>query len=113
VLYGNMDKARRTAITNALNDPDDPIRVLIATDTASEGLNLQETARLLLHYDIPWNPARIEQRNGRLDRHGQARDVTAYHFTSDDDADCAFSAAWSKRFTTYASVWRTNSPRPL
>lgn len=90
VLYGGMDQSRRQAIKTAFNDPADAIRVLIATDTASEGLNLQETARLLLHYDIPWNPSRIEQRNGRLDRHGQARDVTAYHFTSDDDADLRF-----------------------
>jgi superfamily II DNA/RNA helicase len=63
---------------------------LIATDVASEGLNLQETARLVFHFDIPWNPSRLEQRNGRLDRHGQARDVTVFHFTSEDDADLKF-----------------------
>jgi len=90
VLYGGMDFRDRDAIKRAFNDPDDPVRVLIATDAAAEGLNLQETARLLLHYDVPWNPARLEQRNGRLDRHGQARDVSAYHFTSDDDADLKF-----------------------
>src|SRR5690606_7938778 len=77
-------------IKDAFNDPAAPVRVLLATDAASEGLNLQETARLLLHFEIPWNPSRLEQRNGRLDRHGQARDVTVYHFTSDDDADLRF-----------------------
>jgi SNF2-related domain/Helicase conserved C-terminal domain len=90
VLYGGMDDTERDAIKRAFNDPDDPVRVLIATDAAAEGLNLQETARLLLHYDIPWNPARLEQRNGRLDRHGQARDVSVYHFTSENDADLQF-----------------------
>lgn len=90
ILYGGMDFGERDAIKRAFNDPEDAVRILIATDAAAEGLNLQETARLLLHYDIPWNPARIEQRNGRLDRHGQARDVSAYHFTSDDDADLEF-----------------------
>jgi superfamily II DNA or RNA helicase len=90
VLYGGMDFGERDAIKRAFNDPDDPVRVLVATDAAAEGLNLQETARLLLHYDIPWNPARLEQRNGRLDRHGQARDVSVYHFTSEDDADLQF-----------------------
>lgn len=90
VLYGGMDLAKRRAIKDAFNDPADPVRVLIATDAASEGLNLQETARLLLHYEIPWNPSRLEQRNGRLDRHGQARDVTVYHFASEDDADLKF-----------------------
>ncbi|MCC6316621.1 MAG: DNA helicase [Gemmatimonadaceae bacterium] len=88
-LFGG-DDCDREAITAAFNDTDDPVRVLVATDAASEGMNLQETARLLLHYDVPWNPARLEQRNGRLDRHGQARDVTIFHFTSNDDADLSF-----------------------
>jgi hypothetical protein len=89
-LYGGMDLSRRESIKRAFNDPDHPVRLLLATDAAAEGLNLQETARLLLHYDIPWNPARLEQRNGRLDRHGQARDVLVHHFTSEDDADLRF-----------------------
>lgn len=90
VLYGGMSLAEREDIKRAFNDPDDPVRVLLATDAAAEGLNLQETARLLLHVDVPWNPSRLEQRNGRLDRHGQARKVTAWHFTSEDDADLRF-----------------------
>jgi superfamily II DNA or RNA helicase len=92
VLYGGMDEVERKAIKTAFNDPADPVRILVATDAASEGLNLQETARYLLHCDVPWNPARLEQRNGRLDRHGQSRDVTVFHFTSDDDADLKFLA---------------------
>lgn len=91
-LFGGMDDYEREAIKAAFNDSTDPVRVLVATDAASEGLNLQETARYLLHFDVPWNPARLEQRNGRLDRHGQARDVEVFHFTSDDDADLAFLA---------------------
>jgi len=93
VLFGRMDDPRegsRESIIAAFNDPGDPVRVLVSTDAASEGLNLQETARFLLHYDVPWSPARLEQRNGRLDRHGQARDVVVHHFTTDDDADIAF-----------------------
>ena len=91
VLFGTgMDAVERDDIKEAFNDPADAVRVLLATDAASEGLNLQETARYVLHYDVPWNPARLEQRNGRLDRHGQARDVTVHHFTTDDDADLAF-----------------------
>jgi hypothetical protein len=89
-LYGGMPDADHKAVLAAFNDPQSPVRVLVATDVASEGLNLQYTARLLLHYDIPWNPSRLEQRNGRIDRHGQARDVTVYHFASDDDADLRF-----------------------
>jgi superfamily II DNA or RNA helicase len=92
VLFGGMDDTEREVIKRAFNDPQDPVRLLIATDAASEGLNLQETARLLLHYDVPWNPARLEQRNGRLDRHGQARDVLVHYFVTDDDADLNFLA---------------------
>lgn len=90
ILYGGMDSSEREEIKRSFNDPDDPVRILIATDAASEGLNLQETARFLLHYDVPWNPSRLEQRNGRLDRHGQPRDVIIHYFESDDDADLRF-----------------------
>lgn len=91
-LYGGMSDDERERIKLAFNDPGSPVQILVATDAASEGLNLQHTARLLVHYEIPWNPSRLEQRNGRIDRHGQARDVTIFHFASDDDADLAFVA---------------------
>jgi hypothetical protein len=90
VLYGGMDKNLRDEIKLAFNDRNSPLKILVATDAASEGLNLQESSCLLLHYDIPWNPSRLEQRNGRLDRHGQSRDVTVFHFTSDDNSDLKF-----------------------
>ena len=91
-LYGGMNENEREVVKQAFNDPDSPVRILVATDAASEGLNLQHTARLLMHYEIPWNPSRLEQRNGRIDRHGQSRDVTIFHFTSDDDSDLQFVA---------------------
>ena len=89
-LFGGMDDGEREEIKRCFNDPNNPVRILIATDAASEGLNLQETARYLLHYDLPWNPARLEQRNGRLDRHGQPRDVEVWHYVSDQHEDLAF-----------------------
>ena len=89
---GDMDEREKEAVKTAFNDPASAARILVATDAASEGLNLQRTARYLHHYDVPWNPARLEQRNGRIDRYGQARDVTVSHFISDDDADIAFMA---------------------
>ena len=92
VLYGGMDDREREDIKQAFNNPNDPVKILVATDAASEGLNLQETARFVLHYDIPFNPSRLDQRNGRLDRHGQARDVIVFHFTSEDDSDLRFLA---------------------
>ncbi len=87
---GEMDQREREAVIAAFNDPSAAVRILVATDAASEGLNLQHTARHLLHFDVPWNPARLEQRNGRIDRYGQARDVSIFHFASDDDADLDF-----------------------
>lgn len=89
-LYGGMRDEERLAIKAAFNDPADPLRILVATDAASEGMNLQQTCRYLFHWDIPWNPSRMEQRNGRLDRHGQARDVFIFHFTSEDDDSLRF-----------------------
>lgn len=91
-LFGDLDQRGRDVVTAAFNNAAHPVRILLATDAASEGLNLQETARYILHFDIPWNPSRLEQRNGRLDRHGQARDVLAHHFTSGDDQDLVFIA---------------------
>ena len=85
-----MDEADRENVKAAFNDPASSVRILVATDAASEGLNLHRTARYLLHYDCPWNPSRLEQRNGRLDRYGQARDVTVHHFVSNADPDLRF-----------------------
>lgn len=48
-----------------------PLRLLVATDCLSEGINLQEHFTAVLHYDLPWNPNRLEQREGRVDRFGQ------------------------------------------
>ena len=87
-----MNDLDRENVKAAFNSPASPARVLVATDAASEGLNLHRTARYLLHYDCPWNPSRLEQRNGRLDRYGQARDVTVHHFASETDHDVRFLA---------------------
>ncbi|WP_408998262.1 DISARM system SNF2-like helicase DrmD [Syntrophus buswellii] len=91
-LYGGMDEIERDLVKQAFNNPSHPVRILLGTDAAAEGLNLQWTARTVLHFDCPWNPSRLEQRNGRLDRHGQARDVTVYHFVTDQDQDLNFLA---------------------
>ena len=90
-LFGGMNDFEREQIKLRFSDPKDPARILLGTDAASEGLNLQATARLLLHYDCPWNPSRLEQRNGRLDRYGQLpRNVFVHHFVSDQALDLKF-----------------------
>ena len=85
-----LDLRDRENVKAEFNDPASAVRILVATDAASEGLNLHRTARYLLHYDCPWNPSRLEQRNGRLDRYGQGRDVTVHHFVSEAVADLKF-----------------------
>jgi len=58
-----------------------PLRILLATDAAREGLNLQAHCHHLFHFDVPWNPSRMEQRNGRIDRKLQpASEVYCYYF---------------------------------
>lgn len=52
-----------------------PQRILVATDCLSEGVNLQEFFNAVIHYDLPWNPNRLEQREGRIDRYGQTAPV--------------------------------------
>jgi superfamily II DNA or RNA helicase len=89
-LYGGDSQIDRSIIKREFNDPTSELRILVSTDAASEGLNLQTSCRYVIHYEIPWNPMRLEQRNGRVDRHGQSRDVEIYHFASDDDDDIQF-----------------------
>ena len=57
-----------------------PVRILLATDAASEGIDLQRHCHRLVNYDIPFNPNRLEQRNGRVDRYGQQHDPEIRHF---------------------------------
>ena len=69
-FHGGIGDERREAIKRSFNSPpeSDPLRILIATDAAREGVNLQNHCRRLVHFDVPWNPGRMEQRNGRIDR---------------------------------------------
>jgi superfamily II DNA or RNA helicase len=62
------DEERREKIDEMAKSPK---RILVATDCLSEGINLQEKFNAILHYDLPWNPNRLEQREGRVDRYGQ------------------------------------------
>ena len=85
-MYGGMDSQERERVKAAFQTSPDlsPVRILLATDAASEGLDLQNHCSRLIHYEIPWNPNRLEQRNGRIDRHGQKADeVNVYHFVAD------------------------------
>ena len=86
-LYGGMTTDDREQIKAAFQASPrvSKVRILLATDAASEGINLQNHCSRLFHYEIPWNPNRMEQRNGRVDRYGQnAKEVNIFHFVGSD-----------------------------
>jgi superfamily II DNA/RNA helicase len=71
IFTGATGQDRREEVTAAFNaDPaKEPLRILICTDAAREGINLQTwCSDLIVHFDLPWNPSRLEQRNGSTDR---------------------------------------------
>ncbi len=70
IFTGATGLDRREEVKRRFNAPAsiEPLRILICTDAAREGLNFQAQCNELIHFDLPWNPARLEQRNGRIDR---------------------------------------------
>jgi superfamily II DNA or RNA helicase len=80
VLHGGMSRVERTTALESFAKSS--LAVLIATDAAGEGLNLQHGCRLVVNLELPWNPMRLEQRIGRVDRLGQRRTVHAWHLVA-------------------------------
>lgn len=85
ITGGDMNDDQRKEAIDAI-DARKP-RIVVCTDCLSEGINLQEKFNAVLHYDLPWNPNRLEQREGRVDRFGQdpTRDVKAYLLYGQDN----------------------------
>ena len=82
LLFGGMEPKRREQLRLAFQEPPDqnPVRILLATDAASEGIDLHEHCHRLVNYDIPFNPNKLEQRIGRIDRYGQLHRPEVRHF---------------------------------
>lgn len=83
-LHGGMSAGERATVQARFNETGG---LLLATDAAAEGLNLHGRCRLVVNYEIPWNPARLEQRIGRVDRIGQRRTVHALTLAARDTAE--------------------------
>ncbi|MFI5802211.1 DISARM system SNF2-like helicase DrmD [Streptomyces sp. NPDC051561] len=102
LLHGGMDAEDRELLRLAFQaEPaENPVRILIATDAASEGIDLQRHCHRLVNYDIPFNPNKLEQRIGRIDRYGQRKAPEVVHFigsgyeksTDNFEADLEFLA---------------------
>lgn len=70
-MYGGMSDKELQRIVDEFGRAESPIRVIVASDVASEGINLHYLSHRLIHFDIPWSLMVFQQRNGRIDRYGQ------------------------------------------
>ncbi|GFG73229.1 DISARM system SNF2-like helicase DrmD [Mycobacterium botniense] len=104
VIQGSTPTEEREYIrAQFTTDPaTEPVRVLLATDAAGEGIDLQTHCHRLVNFDIPFNPSRLEQRIGRIDRWGQTHEPEVFHFVPDEKsstygADAGFMARIAKK----------------
>ncbi|WP_374985229.1 DEAD/DEAH box helicase [Streptomyces fradiae] len=72
VMHGGLSDEQQMRVVEEFGLAGAPVRILLTGDVASEGVNLHRQCHQLVHYDVPWSLIRIEQRNGRIDRYGQA-----------------------------------------
>ena len=82
VIHGSVGREQRLAVQEAFRH-DPQVQVLLATDAAGEGINLQR-AHLMVNYDLPWNPNRLEQRFGRIHRIGQTEVCHLWNLVADE-----------------------------
>jgi superfamily II DNA or RNA helicase len=101
-LHGGLDRHARTDALRRFAAGE--ARVLVATDVAAEGLNLQHTCRLVIHFELPWTPSRLAQRDGRVDRFGQARRVHVWRLIGDRRHEARVIAALADRVGRIAAA---------
>jgi SNF2 family DNA or RNA helicase len=94
VLHGGMAADERCLAQKQFNEKGN---LLLATDAASEGLNLQYRCRTVIHFELPWSPARLEQRAGRVDRIGQRGGVREMILVASDTAERLVLAPLARR----------------
>lgn len=85
VLRGDMRDSDLAATVDQFNNQSSPIRLLICSDVASEGINLHHLSHRMVHFDIPWSLMVFQQRNGRIDRYGQTRQPQIRYLLTDSN----------------------------
>lgn len=85
ILYGSMSDTEIQETVERFGNRTEPIRLLIASDVASEGINLHYQSHRMIHFDIPWSLMVFQQRNGRIDRYGQEKDPLIYYLLTDSE----------------------------
>jgi superfamily II DNA or RNA helicase len=101
VLHGGLDRAERREAVARFTQGE--VRVLVATDAAAEGLNLQARCRVLVNVELPWSPRVLEQRAGRIDRIGQRRRVRIWELAGRSGHEALVIAALARRAAAIAS----------
>jgi hypothetical protein len=105
VLHGGMTTRERSLAQQQFNEKGG---LLLATDAASEGLNLQQRCRTVIHFELPWSPARLEQRTGRVDRIGQTRLVHNIVLVATDTAERLVLAPLVRRVARASHVMHSD-----
>jgi superfamily II DNA or RNA helicase len=100
-LHGGLDRAERREAVARFTSGD--VRVLVATDAAAEGLNLQARCRVLVNVELPWSPRVLEQRAGRIDRIGQQRQVHVWELSGRSGHEALVVSALGRRAEAIAS----------
>lgn len=107
LIHGGMTVDEKRAAIAAFESGTD---VLISTEAGGEGLNLQRGCHVMVNYDLPWNPARLTQRLGRLYRYGQKERVLVVNFTARDTIDNTILANVLERLEALVTQMATVSP---
>jgi SNF2 family DNA or RNA helicase len=114
-LHGGMGREERKKAQQAFTQ-DKAVEILIATDAAGEGINLQR-AHLMVNYDLPWNPNRLEQRFGRIHRIGQTEVCHLWNLVADEtregEVTCASSGSWKRKARPCAARSSTSWEKSL
>ncbi len=82
-LHGQMPDMEQQKVVEAFGKDEAPVRLLIASDVASEGINLHYLCHKMVHFDIPWSLMVFKQRNGRIDRYGQDHEPQIFYLVTD------------------------------
>ncbi len=93
VLKGSMKDSEISAVVDDFNKAEKPVRLLLASDVASEGLNLHHFSHRMIHFDLPWSLLVFQQRNGRIDRYGQTETPQIIYLQTISSNPKAFSDA--------------------
>jgi superfamily II DNA or RNA helicase len=83
ILHGGMTDVEQQAVVEAFGNEAAPLRLLLASDVASEGINLHYLCHRLIHFDIPWSLLTFQQRNGRVDRYGQEQQPQLFYLLTE------------------------------